>query len=303
MAPSPVPHVRIVARPDHLPQRDVLGEGPFWDAATQALWWVDIVGRRVQRLDESGEVRAWATPGFPSAAVPCASGGLVVATPDGIHRLDLGSGLTTPFARPDPNPANRSNECRVDPQGRLWLGTMANNLADDGSPVPLGGVSGGLFRVEPDGRSTAVLGDIGIANTLVWSPDGATLYFADSLKRVIWAFPFEARTGELGERRVFVAPDAAPGEPDGSAMDADGYLWNARWGAGVVARFAPDGRLDRVVELPASQPSCPAFGGEDLRTLYVTSARQGLDAPGEADGALFVLEPGVAGLPTPRFAG
>lgn len=301
MAVPPVPEV--VARPSHLPQRDQLGEAPFWDEATQALWWVDIVGKRVQRLDEDDEVRAWATPGFPSAAVPCASGGLMVPMQDGVHRLNLGSGLTEPFARPDANPANRSNECRADPQGRLWLGTMANNLAADGTPVPLSGTSGGLFSIEPDGRPTPVLADIGISNTLAWSPDGATLHFADSLKGVIWAFPFDAATGKLGERRVFADHDAAPGEPDGSAMDADGYLWNARWGAGIVARFAPDGRLDRVVELPATQPSSVAFGGAELQTLYVTSARQGMTAPGETDGALFRLEVEVAGLPMTRFAG
>ena len=295
---------QIVARPSHLPQRDQLGEAPFWDAATGALWWVDIVGRRVQRLDgETGEVRAWSTPGFPSAAVPCTGGGLVVPMQDGLHRLNLGSGLTTPFARPDADPGNRSNECRADQQGRLWLGTMANNLAKDGAPVPLAGVTGGLFRIEADGRSAPVLGDVGIANTLAWSPDGATLYFADSLKRTIWAFPFDGATGELGERRLFAGPDAAAGEPDGSSIDAEGFLWNARWGAGVVARFAPDGRLDRVVELPASQPTSVAFGGPDLRTMYVTSARQGLDAPGEMDGALFRVAVEVAGLPMTRFAG
>ncbi len=303
MPPLRSPSPEVVPRPSHLPQRDQLGEAPFWDGATGALWWVDIVGKRVQRLDgETGEVRAWSTAGFPSAAVPCESGGLAVATPDGVHRLNLGSGLTTPFARPDPDPGNRSNECRADPQGRLWLGTMSSNLNADGSPKPLAGATGGLFRVEPDGRASRVLSDIGIANTLAWSPDGGTLYFADSLKGVIWAFPFDPADGALGERRVFVDADAAPGEPDGSSVDADGFLWNARWGAGVVARFAPDGRLERTVALPASQPSSVAFGGADRRTLYVTSARQGLDTPGEWDGALFRMEAPTQGLPLARFA-
>ena len=247
------PAADVVPRPAHLPQRDQLGESPFWDQATGALWWVDIVGRRVQRLDgDSGEVRAWSTPGFPSAAVPCASGGLAVPMPDGVHRLDLGSGLTTPFARPDPHPANRANECRADPQGRLWLGTMSNNLKPDGSPRPLAGSTGGLFRIQADGRVSSMLDGVGIANTLAWSPDGGTLYFADSLKGVIWAFPFDAETGALGERRVFVDVGVAPGEPDGSSVDAEGFLWNARWGAGVIVRFAPDGRPERTVPCPSA---------------------------------------------------
>lgn len=310
-APSlPAPHplgagrVETVARPSHLPQRDQLGEGAFWDDATGALWWVDIVGRRVHRLDEAGEVRAWTTPQHVSAAIPCASGGLIAAMADGLHRLNLGSGLTTPFARPDADPSNRSNECRADPQGRLWLGTMSNNLAADGASAPLAGSTGGLFRIEPGGRSVGVLDGVGISNTLAWSPEGTTLYFADSLRGLMWAFAFDPASGELGERRVFLEPDAAPGAPDGSAVDEAGFLWNARWGGACVARFAPDGRLDGLLNLPARQPTSVAFGGRDRRTLYVTSARQDLEdaAPDSLDGALFSIPVEVAGLPLARFA-
>lgn len=297
--------VERVERPSHLPARDQLGEGPFWDVETQALWWVDIVGRRVMRLDDAGEVRAWATPQHVSGAIPCASGGLMLALADGLHRLDLGAGLTTPFARPDPQTGNRSNEVRTDPQGRLWLGTMANNLAPDGRPLPLAGATGGLFRIAPDGSSARLLSGVGIANTLVWSPDGARLYFADSLLGVMWSFAFDGADGALSDRRVFLEPDAAPGAPDGSAMDEEGCLWNARWGGGCVARFTPAGRLDRLEPIPARQPSSVAFGGPDRRTLFVTSARQELEglAPDSPDGALFAIRVDVAGVATPRFAG
>ncbi|MBE7218046.1 MAG: SMP-30/gluconolactonase/LRE family protein [Caulobacteraceae bacterium] len=296
----------LVRRPAHLPQRDQLGEGPWWDDAAQALWWVDIVGGGVQRLDPAtGEVRRWATGAHASAAAPAESGGLVLALPDGLKRLNLGSGLMEPFARPDPDAGNRSNECRTDPQGRIWLGTMSNNLAADGTPVPLRGATGGLFRVEADGRSTQVLSGIGIANTLCWSPDAKRLYFADSLQGVIWSFGYDPDRPVLEDRRVFADPQAAAGAPDGSAMDEDGCLWNARWGAGRVVRFAPDGRIDREIALPVAQPTCCAFGGADRRTLYVTSARQELDAlaPDSLDGGLFALRVDVAGLPSRRFAG
>lgn len=295
----------VVARPAHLPQRDQLGEGPLWDEAAQALWWVDIVGARVHRLDpSSGEVRQWAAGGHVSAAIPCEGGGLMLARPDGLSRLSLATGLATPFARPDPDPGNRSNECRVDPQGRLWLGTMSDNLAADGSPRPLRGSTGGLFRVEADGRSAPVLEGIGIANTLAWSPDGRRLFFADSLLDTIWSFRFHPEAGVLDDQRVFAGPGAAPGSPDGSAMDEEGGLWNARWGAGRVVRFAPDGRVDREILLPARQPTCAAFGGPDRRTLYVTSARQELVGadPDSLDGCLFAVPVDVAGPPGRRFA-
>ena len=182
---------------------------------------------------------------------------------------------------------------------------MSNNLAPDGSPRPLRGSTGGLFRVEADGRSTQILSGVGISNTLAWSPDGDRLYFADSLKGVIWSFRFDLDDGTVTERRVFAAPNIAPGAPDGSAVDEEGCLWNARWGAGVVVRFAPDGRVDRTLEVPALQPTCVAFGGADRTTLYVTSARHGLEglAPDSSDGCLFALAAGVAGLPSRRFAG
>ena len=297
---------KLVSRPAHAPQRDQLGEAPWWDHATQALWWVDIVGGRVHRLDgETGEVRLWAVGEHVSAAVPCERGGLMVATPQGLSKLDLGSGLTQSYARPDKNDDNRSNECRTDPQGRIWLGTMSNNLAPDGSPVALRGATGGLFRVEADGSSTRVLQGIGISNTLCWSPDGRRLYFADSLQGVIWSFRYDPESPVLEDRRVFAASDAAAGAPDGSAIDADGYLWNARWGAGCIVRFAPDGRVDREIVMPVAQPTCCAFGGPDLRTLYITSARQGLEglAPDSPDGALFAVRTDVPGLPSRRFAG
>ena len=297
---------RLVERPAHLARRDQLGEAPWWDAPTQALWWVDIVGRRVHRLDHAtGEVRQWSVSMHVSAAVPCEGGGLMLAGPAGLARLDLGSGLETPFARPDPDAGNRSNECRTDPQGRIWLGTMRNNLAADGAAVAVDRSSGGLFRVEADGRSVRMLEGIGIANTLCWSPDGVRLYFADSLQGVIWSFRYDPEAPVLTDRRVFAAPDAAAGAPDGSAIDAEGFLWNARWGGGRIVRFAPDGRVDRELAAPVRQPTCCAFGGPDLRTLYVTSARQELHglAPDSPDGGLFALDVDVAGLPARRFAG
>ena len=138
----------VVPRPQGAPARDRLGEGPFWSGAEQALYWVDIAGRRAHRIDPvTGGGESWLMPSSCSAIVPARSGGAVVALVDGLHRLDLETGRTRPFVCPDPDAGNRSNETRCDPQGRLWLGTMHNNLAHDGSPVPLARHSGGFFCV------------------------------------------------------------------------------------------------------------------------------------------------------------
>lgn len=282
----------------------ILGEGPFWDAGAGRLLWVDIVGRQVHALDsKTGLTRQWATPKLVSAAVPARSGALMLAMQDGVYRFDPEQETLRLFCRADADPENRSNECRCDPQGRLWLGTMQNNIAPDGAPRPVTRFTGGLFVVGPDGRSRRLLGDIGVANTLAWSPEGERLHFADSRRKLIWRFRYDPEGPTLHDQEVFV--EGGPGVPDGSAMDADGFLWNARWGAACLIRYAPDGRTDRIIDVPARQPSSCAFGGEDMKTLYVTTARHGLDAAsaGPFDGRLLQLRVETPGLPLPVFAG
>ena len=300
--------MKIVDRGANATPYDQLGEGPVWDEEAQVLWWVDIVGCRVQRFDPSdGHVRNWRVDDHVSAAIPCVSGGLILAMAGGLARLDAGSGMRNIFARPDSDPGNRSNECRTDPRGAALAWDHVKQLgAGRVAPRPLRGSTGGLFRVEADGRSTQILSGVGISNTLAWSPDGDRLYFADSLKGVIWSFRFDLDDGTVTERRVFAAPDIAPGAPDGSAVDEEGCLWNARWGAGVVVRFAPDGRVDRTLKVPALQPTCVAFGGADRTTLYVTSARHGLKGlgPGQPRTAACSHWPQASpACPSRRFAG
>ena len=301
-----MPAPEVVSRPAHLAQHDQLGESPFWDAVAQCLWWVDIVGKRVQRLDgDSGEVRVWAAPDIVSGVLPCESGGLVAALPHGIDRVDLGTGLFTRWiASPDPNPNNRTNEFRVDPWGRLWLGTMWNNIGPNGEDRPVEESTGQVFCIDAEGKVTPVLSGVGITNTFVWSPDGARFYTADTKLKTMWSFAVRPdETPIVADRQVFAGPEIAPGNPDGSAMDEEGCVWTAHWGGARVIRVTPDGRLDRTIDMPVEQPSCVEFGGPDRRTLYITTARQGLANPGELDGALFALPVDVAGQPTRRFAG
>lgn len=285
--------VRCVAE-----SRDLLGEGPVWAAVEGRLYWFDIQGRRLNWLAHAdGTWGRFDLPVRSSVAAPRKGGGLILATEAGLAHFDTGAGR---FEIVDPmsfGAGFRTNDGKIDLAGRLWWSTMD----DDGGRRP-----GALYRTDPDGRTRRVLGGIHIANTVSCSPDGTTLYLADSAKRTLWAFPIRP-DGSLGERREFMNTAGEAGAPDGSAVDAEGFVWNCQWGAWRIVRFAPDGRVDRIVPVPVEKVTSCAFGGPDLATLYVTSAREHLDAEAlkaqpEA-GSLFAFEPGVRGLALPEFAG
>ena len=287
--------------------QDGVGEGPFWDEREQTLWWVDIVGKTVQRWSPAtGAHRRWPMPDFPSAVVLRAAGGALLAMRDGLRFMDLESGALEPFCAPDADrPENRSNEAKCGPTGDFWLGTMDNNLEPDGSPRAMRHDRGALYRVRSDGSFTREVDGVGLSNTLAWTDGGRTLLFGDTLTGVISAFAVRD-DGGLGARRVF-SEEKLPGYCDGSTIDADGFLWNARFAGSCLIRFAPDGRVDRRIELPVTNPTSCCFGGPDLRTLYVTSARFGLGpeqlARNPAEGAVLALDAGVVGTPSIRFAG
>jgi sugar lactone lactonase YvrE len=286
---------------------DGVGEGPFWDEAAQALWWVDITGKAVRRwVPATGERQTWPVPDFPSAVVLRRGGGALLAMRDGLYFLDPHDGKLALFCRPDADrPDNRSNEAKCDASGDFWLGTMDNNLNLDGSAREMSGSSGALYRVRPDGSAMREVDGVGLSNTLAWTDGGRTLLFADTLTGVISAFAVES-DGSLGARRVF-SDEPLPGFCDGSAIDSEGYLWNARFAGSCLVRFAPDGRVDRVIELSVTNPTCCCFGGPDLKTLYVTSARFGLSeeqlASNPREGAVLAIEVDVPGTPSWRFAG
>ncbi|AIC21804.1 gluconolaconase [Pseudomonas chlororaphis] len=282
--------------------RAQLGEGPFWDAPDQALYWVDIAGRQALRL--CGErLQAWQLPEPVSAFIPCERGDALVTLSSGVYRLDLGSAPAAPrlslLCVADPQPGNRANEARCDAQGRLWLGTMQNNIGEQGEDLPVLRRSGGLFRIDTQARVTPLLQGLGIPNTLLWSEDASRLYFADSLDGTLYQYPI-ASDGRLEPARSWFGPHPR-GVPDGSAMDAQGYIWNARWDGGCLLRLAPDGEVDRVLELPVSRPTSCVFGGADLKTLYITSAASPLDHP--LDGAVLAVRVDTPGKLCHRFAG
>ena len=196
-------------------------------------------------------------------------------------------------------PDLRYNNSKCDRRGRFWAGTMYEG--------PEKRRIAGLARLDPDLSLHAMEKGVGTSNSIAWSPDDRTFYYSDTSARVIWAYDFDLDAGTIGNRRVFSDMDGQPGGPDGSTVDAEGFLWNAQWGGWRLVRYASDGRIDRIVPMPVAQPTSCAFGGPDLATLYVTSARTGLSDADVARqpqaGGLFALDLGVRGLPEPRFAG
>jgi sugar lactone lactonase YvrE len=276
---------------------DILGEGPIWSAAEQALYWVDIRAPAVRRWSQATDsVQSWDMPEPVGCLFPRAGGGLLVALKSGPALFDPVTGAIRPHAAAPEHAATlRFNDGKCDRQGRLWVGTMS---MDERGPV------GRLYRLDDRGMRT-MLDGITIPNSLCWSPDGRTMYFSDSPKRVIWAFPYDPATGDIGPRRVF-AEIEAPMVADGGTVDSEGFLWSANYHGWRVTRFAPDGRVDQTIELPAAQITCCAFGGPNLSTLFITSATQNLTPEALAAqpmaGALMAVETTATGLPEPPFA-
>lgn len=274
-----------------------LGESPSWDAASELFSWVDITPGRLHTVNAASGMHAVYDCGQPvGVARPRASGGYVCGLRDGIALALPGSPPSTWLARGFAPSTHRLNDGACDPAGRLWVGATA---------MDFGSRPGSLYRVEPDGEVTVAIDTVQFANGIGFSPDASTLYLIDTLAHVLLAYDFDNDAGVLAGARRVVVFDPAEGMPDGLAVDAEGGLWVARYGACSVDRYDAHGELTERVLIPAAQPTCPAFGGPDLATMYVTSAWQFLaaDARDEDQGAIFALRPGVEGAPVYTFAG
>lgn len=279
---------------------DQLGEGPIWDERDQSLWWVDIRAPALHHWKPGASAATTIT--LPDAVGSIAlreRGGLMAAAKSGLHALDAASGALTPWVDPEAHlPDNRFNDGRCDRQGRFIAGTMPESNREP---------TGSLYRFDPDGHCSKLLGDISVPNSLAFSPDGRTLYFADTHRNRIWAFDYDIACGGISRQRLFASTEGHAGRPDGSCVDADGYLWNCEYGGWRVVRYAPDGHIDGAIPLPVANPTCCCFGGAELDTLYITSARQRLTPLQLTEqplaGCLFAVRPGVTGLLESRFAG
>lgn len=277
---------------------DSLGEGPVWSVREQTLYWVDIVGRAARSYSPStGRRHDWSMPAEIGALALRTSGGALVALRSGFALLDLGTGALTHVCDPEPDlPENLFNDGACDRSGRFWAGTLHQ---DETQPL------GSLYRLDADLHCTRMLTDLVIANGIGWSPDNRTMYLADSGQHRIFAFDYDLGRGELGGQRTFAEVDARDGVPDGLTVDSEGHVWAALWDGGAIRRYAPDGMLAEVIEVPVPRPTSCAFGGPELSTLFITTARDGLDerALHEAplSGSVLALETAVCGIPEPTF--
>jgi L-arabinonolactonase len=277
---------------------NILGEGILWDARRKALWWTDIQARRLHRYDWAGNrMQLLDTPErVGSFGLVAGSDELITAFASGIALYDPYDRSLTWLTRPEAvTPGIRFNDGRVDRRGRFWSGTMVEGANRPGAC---------LYCVGAAGEARCHLQGIRISNGLCMSPDGTRLYFADSPTRTISVYEMIEPQGRLGEPRVFArTPEGA--YPDGAAVDADGCVWSAHWGAGRIVRYTPAGRIDREIEVPTRQPSCVCFGGPGLDLLCVTTAREGLDSatlhaePNAGD--VFLFRAGVQGLPESEY--
>ena len=258
-----------------------LAEGPRWDAATRRLLWVDIEGCELHVL-ESGEDRAIGLEATVGAVAPATGGAALVALADRLALVDLADESVRTLVRLPHGPAVRSNDGACDAAGRFWIGTMGLDLTPG---------AGALYRY--DGTLRRVLDGVTLSNGLGWTRDDTRMYYIDSVAQRVDVFDFELASGHLTERRPLVAIDESDGIPDGLTVDDEGGVWVALYRGGCVRRYDERGRLDAVLEVPAENVTSCCFGGDDGRSLFVTTA-----AP---DGNVYVTEPGVTGPPAHVF--
>jgi sugar lactone lactonase YvrE len=277
-----------------------LGESPVWSVIEQALYFVDIKGRRLHRYDPAtDECRAHDLAEDTGCIGLARGGGFIAGARSGLWRLGAGGERIIKLAdNPEDTTTSRFNDGRVDPAGRYLAGTLDE---------PKAGGQAHLYRYDERGL-VALASGLLTSNGLAFSPDGRTLYHSDTPRFVIWRYDYDPATGEAENRRVFVQLDPSGsdrGRPDGAAVDSEGCYWSALYEGGRVHRYDPDGRLMSSYMVPARRPTMPAFGGPELKTLYLTTVRDGA-SPEELQafpqsGGLFAMELDVAGRPEPLF--
>ncbi len=281
-------------------RKDSLGEGPLWDVDEQRLYWIDSYGPAIRRCDAEGRsVEHWDVPQPIGSIALRKTGGAVISLRNGFHLFDFDSGESSLILETQPGELRpRLNDGKVDRQGRFVAGSMDFEEKEG---------LGKLFRLDPD-HSVHTL-DTGIicSNGPCWSPDGRVLYFADTTRKVIYAYDYDTTSGAVRSRRAFTTFDKLRGYPDGATVDEEGYLWSVEVYSGRLIRFDPNGVIDRIVGLPVQSTTSVTFGGADLDIAYVTSMARpmGNEYHREREaGCLFAVHGlGVRGLPEPRFAG
>lgn len=276
------------------------GEGIFWNPEDRLVWWTDIEGRKLWSFDPaSGSSNSISMPDRVCCFAPRAGGGFIVAFAGSVAFYDPDTGNLHTLHEFEPNnPETRLNDGRTDRQGRLVAGGM-----NEGS----GAADSSVIRIDGQGRIARIIDGVSCANSICFSADGTTMFFADTPERKIRSYAYDTATGEIGAMRIHADMSDEPGLPDGSCVDSEGGVWNAEWEGRRVVRIAPDGKIDRVIEVPTWKPTCCAFGGADLDTLFITTSRLMSTEDDLANdvhaGGLFACKPGARGVQDTPFAG
>jgi sugar lactone lactonase YvrE len=284
-----------------VPAGDATGEGAVWHALHKAVYWVDINRFLVHRFEpETGNVKNWffAEP-VTALGLTDRPDTLIVALGSRVILWQPANDARADFTNPERGRTGvRLNDGRSDPAGHFWVGSMPNNVGPDGEDVPIERTDlGKMFRISADGSFVTLKSGIGISNTFCWSPDNKHFYSADTLANTVHVWDYDPATGRIANERPFF-DGFDRGLPDGSAMDREGCLWNARYGGGCVVRVAPNGEIDRIVEVPVTRVTTCTFGGPHLKTLFITTGRH---ADERLSGGLYALPVDVPGLPESRF--
>jgi sugar lactone lactonase YvrE len=300
-----VPEIRLL-----VDCKNNLGEGPVWDVCEQRLYWVDCTAAEIWSCrDDGSDVRVYYVPSFIGSMALREKGGAVLALASGFAFYDFASQEITPVGNPlASQPDYRFNDGKVDRAGRFFAGCMGYDF--DPLNVTLARAparNGSIYRLDPDLMITEIDTGFICANAPCWSPDNRTFYCGDSEHKIIWAYDYDIDSGDVANKRIFVSDQNFARTVDGACIDSDGYLWNAKVLGGRIIRYAPDGSLDRVIEVPLRNVTSVMFGGKDLNVLYFTSMgrpMRGIAPTRPGAGGLFAIyDLGVRGLPEVRFAG
>jgi sugar lactone lactonase YvrE len=275
-----------------------VGEGPVWDVECQSLFWIDILGKHVHRLKD-GAVTTWAVPDIIGSMAIAADGNAIVALANGVHTLDFETGECRMLATsPDLNDQVQLADGKVDRRGRFIVGSSDRGMQE---------ARGKLYALDPGATALRTLDDdIFLSNGPCWSPDDATFYHADSIRKIIYAYDYDIAAGTLSGRRAFASTEDLGGIPDGATVDAEGHVWSAICEGGKLVRFRPDGSIERIVAFPLKLPGSVMFGGPALDRLFVPTLSPAFmgRAADPLDGSTYVIDGlGVTGLAEPRFGG
>ena len=288
--------------------KNLLGEGITWSVDQENLYWLDVVipSKLFQLHLPTNKLSTFIMPEMISSISIRSKKDLIIASQYGVYNYNLTSNNFTRLIETEPLlKFNRSNDGASDIKGRFWFGTMQNNLDEEGKDIPITKNSGSLYRLDIDLTLDKIESNLGIPNTFIWNPDNTKFYFTDSMEEIIYSYDFDEESGEITNKTNFATFNR--GIPDGSTMDSEGFVWNCRWGGSCVVRFDPLGRVDRVLEVPVENVTNCVFGGKDLKTLFITTARQGLSKEyvkkNPYAGSLFAIDLSIKGIEDNNFLG